>query len=120
MRVNWRTIGIPWRKFERFMGAFALALGVFSTVLTTYTQAHDANQVSCQSDINKEFLDTLKVRATIGNENTANINDFVVALLHSKNNTPAQDQAAINSYLTRLAKIDAELAKATYPNITSC
>jgi hypothetical protein len=120
MRMDWHGAAVKFRKFERPMGVVALALGVFSTAFTTYTQVTDAHQVSCQSDINQEFLTTLKTRASIGNENTKNINDFIIALINSKNNTPAEDQAVINSYLAKLAEINAELAKATYPDIPSC
>lgn len=108
------------RKVEFAMGTVALVLGISATAVSTYTQLHAARQVSCQSAINQEFLDTLKARASIGNENTQNLNNLVVTFIRSPGLTPGEKKAAIDTYLKELAKINAELAEATYPNLTSC
>jgi hypothetical protein len=108
------------RKLERSIGVVALILGMTGTVYSGYLQVHDEHQVACQAAINKEFLAILKERAGISNDNTNNINNFVLDLIHSKNNTPAQDAADINAYLTELAKINGELKSATYPSIGGC
>jgi hypothetical protein len=112
------------RKVERYVGVVALIFGLTGTFYSGYIQVHDEHQlsqkVSCQAAINKEFLAVLKTRSGISNENTANINNFVLDLIGSKNNTPAEDAKDINAYLTELAKINGELKSATYPSIGNC
>lgn len=112
---------------QRYVGWLALLLAIGAVVFTSVEQSERTTEVhrtaataACQTKVNQEFLAVLKERATISNENTSNINDFVVALINSKKNTPAQDAAVIKTYLTELAKINGELQHATYPDIGSC
>jgi hypothetical protein len=112
---------------QRYIGWLALFLAVAVAVLGFVDQTERTNlanrvaaQSACQTKVNQEFLAVIKDRANISNENTANLNNFIVAFLHSKNNTPAQDTAVIDAYLTELAKINGELKRATFPSIGSC
>lgn len=124
MRLTFRT---TLARAERGVSYLAVLLAITSAVLSVVTnvsvedeKSRDAAKVACQTQINQEFLATLKTRSNISNESTANINNFVVALINSKNNTPAENQKIINSYLTELAKTNAELKSATYPSIGDC
>ena len=106
--------------YQKFLGAIALVLGLTATALSYHTQINDDRRNSCQTKINQEFLATLKERATINNNNTNNINGFVVALINSASYTKAQDAAVIKAYLTELATINGDLKAATYPDIGNC
>lgn len=108
------------QRFQRYIGWVALVLAIGVAVNSSVGQQEDNNRAACQTRVNQEFLAVIKERAEINNENTDNLNNFVVAFLHSKNNTPAQDQEVINTYLTELAKINGELKRATFPSIGSC
>lgn len=108
------------QKAQRYIGVVALLLALFAGVDSYVGQQDDNNRSACQTRVNQDFLAVIKERATISNENTANLNDFVVAFLHSKSNTPAQDQVIINKYLTELARINGELQRATFPSIGNC
>lgn len=121
------TLRTAFARIERTVSVVAVILAVFAGVMSTVTNIEvtdqrnqDAARVACQTAINQEFLSVIRTRGSIGNENVANLNDFVVAFINSKNNTPAQDQKVITTYLTELAKINGELAKATYPSIGDC
>lgn len=111
---------IKLRAVEIVVGGAALALGITGTIFSYNTQTQDKNQVSCQTRINQEFLTVLKERATIGNENTENLNNFIVSFINSANYTKAQDAAVIKTYLTELATINGDLKNATYPDIGHC
>jgi hypothetical protein len=114
-------------RFQQYVGWFAVVLAVAVGIYGYVDQTQRNNlanrvaaQSTCQTKVNQEFLAVIKERAAIGNENTANINAFVVAVINSKNYTPAQDAKAISVYLTELAKINGELSRATFPAIGSC
>lgn len=121
------TLRTAFARVERTVSMIAVLLAVVAGILSVVTNVEvtdqrneNAAKVVCQTAINQEFLSVIKTRGSIGNENVANLNNFVVAFINSKNNTPAQDQKVITTYLTELAKINGELAKATYPSIGDC
>lgn len=108
------------RRLERSVGAVALVFGLTGTGWSVYTQNQDSSQVSCQTRINQKFEEIITARSSLTNENTQNVNDFIVALLNSKSSTPEQNQKVIAHYLTELAKVNNELKRTTFPTIGTC
>ena len=106
------------RNVERWAGVVALLIAALSIIFGTITQFESRATVSCQTRINQEFLAILKTRSAIGNENTANINNLIKEVFSTKD--PKVALADYQTYLTELAKIDAELKAATYPDIGDC
>lgn len=105
---------------ERRVGLVAVFLAIVSTGFATYTQVHYAEVTACQTRINQEFLQTIKNRAGLNNDNEANINKLILELFSSAKNTPAQDAAEEKAFITELDKVTHELRQATYPDIGDC
>ena len=121
------TLRTAFTRVERAVSVIAVLLAVVAGILSVVTNVEvtdqrneNAAKVACQTEINKEFLATIKERAVLSTENTKNLNDLVVASIKAKGNTAAQDQQIVSAYLTELAKLNGELAKATYPSIGDC
>lgn len=107
-------------RVEKWAGVVAILVAIFAAFFAAYTQQHDASRAACQTRVNQEFLVIIKQRAVLSTENTDNLNYFVQQLLKSKNYTHAQDEAVIKTYETKLAEINVDLRKATYPAIGNC
>lgn len=103
---------------EKVAGYIALALGAVSFAVGLYTGLRTQAEASCQTNINQEFMATLKQRAAIGKENTDNINRLITDVFSTKD--PKVAMKYYQDYLTELDTINGELSKASYPNFTSC
>ena len=103
---------------ERGAGLIALALAAFSVAAGLYTQWQISEKSSCQYNINQQFLATIKQRAEIGNESTANINNLIKGVFSTKD--PKVALQDYQTYLTRLDTINGELGKATFPDLGAC
>lgn len=103
---------------EKVAGYIALTLGAVSFAMGLYVGFRTQAEARCQTNINQEFLATLKQRAAIGKENTDNINTLIKDVFSTKD--PKVAMHYYQDYLTELDTINGELGKATYPNFTSC
>lgn len=105
---------------QKIAGYVAIVISLVSLVLGVIYQNHLADVTSCQTRINQEFLAVIKERAELNNENTANINKLIVEAFSASTKTIAERKAEGQAYLTELDRINGELAKATFPSLSSC
>lgn len=105
-------------KAEQAVGSVALVLAVTSLISGYFKQQHDHQVIDCQTKINTQFLDTLKERARLSAEDTANINKLVqeVFTVNDKKTALADYQ----SYLTEVDRINGEVSRASYPSFNRC
>lgn len=103
---------------QRYAGVVALVLALVANVAGVVTQTIEQRQANCQTQINQEFLATLKQRSAIGKENTDNINNLIKGVFSAKD--PKTAMKYYQDFLTELDNINGELSKAKYPSLHSC
>jgi len=89
----------------------AVALGVYNAHVDRQRAAYDAARADCQTDINRQFLDTLKHNTELTTQDRENLDETITRLVEAD---PAEDNRDIlRDYLEAREQSDEE--RENYP-----
>lgn len=106
--------GRPAFRGQRSVGFIVIVLAVATVVQAVVFERQQAIITTCQARFVQDVTDALRVRAEIADQDRANLNELVKAVLAAQ---PGTSRNVLSDYLARQAELDQQRRAVPLPNL---
>lgn len=104
------------KTMQKIFGVLVALLAVATLITGVYSIRNQEQITKCQAEYNKKFIDQLRERTLIANQDREDLAELVTGILRDSR-TPADNRKLLEEYLKSKKESDAERKKHPLPEL---